>query len=113
MSCSFFSEDSHCAPATGKDDITTIPVKVCTYNIFDHLAALGVSGKAQCGYTQIGQAEVHFNHGGFTVPSQKQVDELTVCPQHRYLLTYGWPGKKRLTCFHPDHLRKRMKQNNA
>ena len=47
------------------------------------------------------------------MPIQKQVDELTVCPWHRYVLTYGWPGKKRLTCFHPDHLRKCTNQNNA
>ena len=54
-----------------------------------------------------------FNRGSFFTPIQKQVDELTVCPWHRYLLTYGWPGKKRLTCFHPDHLRKCTNQNNA
>lgn len=113
MSCSFFSEDSHCGPAPGKEDITTVPVKSCANNIFDHLSALGVSGKTQSGYTQIGEAEVLFNRGGFIAPSQKQVDELTVCPRHRYLLTYGWPGRKRLTCFHPDHLGKRTKQNNA
>lgn len=113
MSWSFFSEDSHCRPAPGKEDITTVPVKSCVNNIFDHLSALGVSGKTQSGYTQIGEAEVLFNRGGFIAPSQKQVDELTVCPRHRYLLTYGWPGRKRLTCFHPDHLGKRTKQNNA
>lgn len=113
MSCSFFSEDSHCGPAPGKEDITIVPVKSCANNIFDHLSALGVSGKTQSGYTQIGEAEVLFNRGGFIAPSQKQVDELTVCPRHRYLLTYGWPGRKRLTCFHPDHLGKRTKQNNA
>ena len=113
MSCSFFSEDSHCGPAPGKEDITTVPVKSCANNIFDHLSALGVSGKTQSGYTQIREAEVLFNRGGFIAPSQKQVDELTVCPRHRYLLTYGWPGRKRLTCFHPDHLGKRTKQNNA
>ena len=113
ISCSFFSEDSHCGPAPGKEDITIVPVKSCANNIFDHLSALGVSGKTQSGNTQIGEAEVLFNRGGFIAPSQKQVDELTVCPRHRYLLTYGWPGRKRLTCFHPDHLGKRTKQNNA
>ena len=113
MSCSFFSEDSYCGPAPGKEDITIVPVKSCANNIFDHLSALGVSGKTQSGNTQIGEAEVLFNRGGFIAPSQKQVDELTVCPRHRYLLTYGWPGRKRLTCFHPDHLGKRTKQNNA
>ena len=113
MSCSFLSEDSHCGLAPGKEDITTVPVRSCANNIFDHLSALGVSGKTQSGNTQIGEAEVLFNRGGFIAPSQKQVDELTVCPRHRYLLTYGWPGRKRLTCFHPDHLGKRTKQNNA
>ncbi|CAH3188655.1 unnamed protein product [Porites lobata] len=113
MSCSFFSEDSHCGPAPGKEDITIVPVKSCANNIFDHLSALGVSGKTQSGNTQIGEAEVLFNRGGLIAPSQKQVDELTVCPRHRYLLTNGWPGRKRLTCFHPDHLGKRTKQNNA
>ena len=109
----FFSEDSHCGPAPGKEDITIVPVKSCANNIFDHLSALGVSGKTQSGNTQIGEAEVLFNRGGFIAPSQKQVDELTVCPRHRYLSTYGWPGRKRLTCFHPDHLGKRTKQNNS
>ena len=90
-----------------------LSIKSCANNIFDHLSALGVSGKTQSGNTQIGEAEVLFNRGGFIAPSQKQVDELTVCPRHRYLLTYGWPGRKRLTCFHPDHLGKRTKQNNA
>ena len=108
MSCSFFSEDSHCGPTLGKEDITTVPVKSCANNIFDHLSALGVSGKMQSGYTQIGKAHVLFNHGSFIAPSQKQVDELTVCPRHRYLLTYGWPRRKRLTCFHPDHLGLRL-----
>ena len=113
ISCSFFSEDSHCGPAPGKEDINIVPVKSCANNIFDHLSALGVSGNRQNGNTQIGEAEVLFNRDGFIAPSQKQVDELTVCPRHRYLLTYGWPGRKRLTCFHPDHLGKRTKQNNA
>ena len=31
--------------------------------MFDHLAALGVSGKTQRGFTQIGEAEVLFNRG--------------------------------------------------
>ena len=38
MSCSFFSEDWHCGPAPGKEDITTVPVKSCANNIFDHLS---------------------------------------------------------------------------
>ena len=113
MSCSFFPEDSICGPAPGKDDITTIPVKSCANNLSDHLAALGVSGKTQSGHMQIGEAEVLFNRGGFIVPSQKQVDEFTVCPRHRYLLTYGWPGRKRLTCVHPDHVGKRSTQKNV
>ena len=91
-----FSEDSICGPAPGKDDITTIPVKSCANNLSDLLAAPGVSGKTQSGHMQIGEAEVLFNRGGFIVPSQKQVDEFTVCPRHRYLLTYGWVGRKRL-----------------
>ena len=113
ISCSFFSEDSHCGPAPGKEDINIVPVKSCANNIFDHLSAVGVGGNRQNGNTQIDEAEVLFNRDGFIAPSQKQVDELTVCPRHRYLLTYGWPGRKRLTCFHPDHLGKRTKQNNA
>ena len=60
MSCSFFSEGSHCGPAPGKEDITIIPVKSCANNIFDHLSALGVSGKTKDGNTQIGEAEVLF-----------------------------------------------------
>ena len=54
MSCSFFSEDSHCGPAPGKEDITIVPVKSCANNIFDHLSALGVSGKTKDGNMQIG-----------------------------------------------------------
>jgi len=56
---------------------------------------------------QIGEAEVLFSRGGFIVPSQKQVDEFTVCPRHRYLLTYGWAERKRLAYVHPDHVGKR------
>ena len=112
MSCSFFSEDSLCGPAPGKDDVTIIPVKSCANNLSDHLAALGVSGKTQSHRMQI-EAEVCFNRGGFIAPSQKQVDEFTVCPRHRYLLTYGWLGRKRLTCVHPDHVGTRRKQENA
>ena len=80
MSCSFFSEDSHCGLAPGKEHITTVPVKSCANNIFDHLSALGVSGETQStsGCTQIGEAEVLFNRDGFIAPSQKQVDEFTV-----------------------------------
>ena len=59
--------------------------KSCANNLSDHLAALGVSGKTQSGHMQIGEAEVLFNRGGFIVPSQKQVDEFTVCPRHRSL----------------------------
>ena len=59
---------------------------------------------------QGGEAELLFNHCGFITPSQKQVDELTVCPWLRYFLTYGWPGRKGLTCFHPGHLRKCSKE---
>ena len=112
MSCAFFSEDSICGPAPGKDDITSIPVKSGANNLSDHLAVLGVSGKTQSGHMQIGEAEVLFNRGSFIVPSQKQVDEFTVCSRHRYLLTYGWPGRKQLTCVHPDHVGKRSTQKN-
>ena len=74
--------------------MTTIQVKSCANNIFDNLVALGGSGKMQ---------------GGFIMPSQKQVDELTACPWLRFSLTYGWPGRKGWTCFHPGHLGKRTK----
>ena len=115
MSCSFFPKIHIMDLHREKEDITTVPVKSCANNIFDHLSALGVSGETQStsGCTQIGEAEVLFNRDGFIAPSQKQVDEFTVWPRHRYLLPYGWPGRKRLTCFHPDHLGKRTKQNNA
>ena len=109
MSCSFFPEDSICGPTPGKDDITTIPVKSCANNLSDP----GVSGKMQSGHMQISEAEVLFNRGGFIVPSQKKVDGFTVCPRHRYLLTYGWAGRKRLACVHPDHVGKRSTQKNA
>ena len=59
------------------------------------------------------EAEVCFNRGGFIAPSQKQVDEFTVSPRHRYLFIYGWSGRKRLMCVHPDHVGTRRKQENA
>ena len=106
MSCSFFSEDSPCGPAPGKNDITTIPVKSCANDVYNHLTALCISGRT--GDRKITEDEVIFNRGGFISPSEKQVNEFTVCPGHRYRLTNGWAGRKRLTCFHPNHPGKRV-----
>ena len=80
MSCSFFPKIHIMDLHREKEDITTVPVKSCTNNIFGHLSALGVSGETQStsGCTQIGEAEVLFNRDGFIAPSQKQVDEFTV-----------------------------------
>lgn len=102
MSCSFFSEDSPCGPVPGKNDITTIPVKSCANDVYNHLTALGISEGRVIGKLQKID-EVIFNRGGFISPSEKQVNEFTVCPGHRYRLTNGWAGRKRLTCFHPNH----------
>ena len=114
MSCSFYSEDSPCGPAPGKGYVTIIPVKACDKDLSNHLFALGVSGRTQAGQkTQIcSEADVLFNRGGFISPTQKQVEEFTVCPGHRYSLTYGWAGRKRLTCCHPNHSGKRYQQKN-
>ena len=78
--------------------MTTIEVKSCANNIFDNLVALGGSGKMQ---------------GGFIMPSQKQVDELTACPWLRFFLTCGWPDRKGWTCLHPDLLGKRTQQKSV
>lgn len=112
MSCSFYSEDSPCGPAPGQDDVTIIPVKACNNDLSNHFFALGVSGstgteqKAQI----CSEADILFNRGGCIFPTEKQIEEFTVCPGHRYSLTYGWAGRKRLTCCHPNHSGKRNLQ---
>ena len=115
MSCSFFNESSPCGPAPRQNDPTIVPAKSCDHDLDSHLASLGVSGRTPDGSqtSQISEADVIFNRAGFIAPSRKQMDEFTVCPRHRYLLTYGWSGRKRLTCFHPNHLGKRSKQKNV
>ena len=59
MRCSFFSEGSPYGPAPGKNDITTIPVKSCANDLYNHFVALGISGRTGDG--QIRQDEVIFN----------------------------------------------------
>ena len=112
MSCSFYSEDSPCGPAPGQDDVTIIPVKACNKALSNHFFALGVSGST--GTEQNAQicseADILFNRGGCIFPAEKQIEEFTVCPGHRYSLTYGWAGRKRLTCCHPNHSGKRNLQ---
>ena len=112
MSCSFYSEDSPCGPAPGQDDVAIIPVKACNKDLSNHFFALGLSGST--GTEQNAQicseADILFNRGGYTFPTEKQIEEFTVCPGHRYSLTYGWAGRKRLTCCHPNHSGKRNLQ---
>lgn len=100
ISCSFYPEDSPCGPAPWQEDITIIPVKACD-------KALGVSGRTGTEkYTQIfSEADVLFNRGGLTFPTEKEIEEFTVCPRHS--LTYDWAGRKRLICCHPNHTGKR------
>lgn len=99
MSWSFYSEDSSCGPAPGQDDVTIIPVKACNKDLSNHLFALGVSGST--GTEQNAQicseADILFSRGGCIFPTEKQIEEFTVCPGHRYSLTYGWTRRKRLT----------------
>ena len=115
MSCSFFNKSSPCGPAPRQNDPMIVPAKSCDHDLHSHLASLGISGRTPGGSqtSQISEADVIFNRAGFIAPSRKQMDEFTVCPRHRYLLTYGWSGRKRLTCFHPNHLGKRSKQKNV
>ena len=110
MSCSFYSENSPCGPEPGKDNITIIPVKACDKDLSNHLFGLGVSGSTRPELCS--EAEILFNRGGFISPTEKQVEEFTVCPKHRYSLTYGWAGRKRLTCCHPNHSGKRNQLKN-
>ena len=72
MSCSFFSEDSICGPAPGKDDITSIPVKSCANNLSDHLAALGVSGKTQSGHMQIAKLKSFLTVAVLSCPAKNR-----------------------------------------
>ena len=110
MSCSFYSEDSLCGPEAGKDNITIIPVKACDKDLANHLFGLGVRGSTRPEICR--EAEVLFNRGGFIFPSEKQVEEFTVCPKHRYSLTYRWAGRKKLTCCYRNHLGKLNRLNN-
>ena len=114
MSCSFFNKNSPCGLAPGQNNPTIVPVKSWDHDLHSHLASLGISGITRDDQTsQISEADVIFNCAGFIAPSRKQMDEFTVCPGHRYLLTYGWSGRKRLTCSHPNHLGKWSKQKIA
>ena len=111
MSCSFFNENSPCGAAPGQNNLTIVPVNSCDHDLESHLSSLGLSGGARDDQTsQTSEADVIFSRAGLIAPSRKQMDEFTVCPRHRYLLTYGWSGRKRLTCFHPNHLGKRSKE---
>ena len=94
MSCSFFNENSPCGVAPGQNNPTIVPVTSCDHDLDSHLASLGISGRARDDQTsQVSEADVIFNRAGFIAPSQKQMDEFSVCPRHRYLLTYGWSGR--------------------
>ena len=100
---------SPCGPAPGQDDVTIIPVKSCNKDLSKPFFALGVSGST--GTVQnaqiCGEADILFNRSGCIFPTEKQIEEFTVCPGHSYSLTYGWAGRKRLTCCHPNHSGKR------
>ena len=112
MSCSFYSEDLPCGPAPGQDDVTIIPVKACNKDLSNHFFALGVSGRSgpEKNAQICSEADILFNRSGCIFPTEKQIEEFTVCPGHRYSLTYGWAGRKRLTCCHPNHSGKRTLQ---
>ena len=112
MSCSFYSEDSPCGAAPGQDDITIIPVKACDKDLSNNFFALAVSGSTEAKqYAEIcSEADILFNRGGFIFPTEKQIEEFTVCPRHRYYLTCGWAGRKPLKCCHPNHTGKRNLQ---
>ena len=115
MSCSFYSEDSSCGPAPGQDDIMIIPVKACDNDLSDDFFALGITGSTEAVQNAkiYSEADVLFNRGGYIFPTEKQIEEFTVCPRHRYYLTYGWTGRKRLACCHPNHTGKRNRPENA
>ena len=110
MSCSFYSEDSLCGPKPGKDNITIIPVKAGDKDLPNYLFGLGVSGSTRPEICR--EAEVLFNRGEFIFPTEKRVEEFTVCPKYRRSLTYRWAGRKRLTYCHPNHSGKRNQLKN-
>ena len=86
MSCSFYLEDSRCGAAPGQDDITIIPVKACDKDLSNHFFALGVSGSTEAEQNAeiCSKADIPFNCGRFIFPTEKQIEEFTVCPRHRY-----------------------------
>ena len=98
MSCSFYSENSLCGPEPGKD--TIIPVKACDKDLSNHLFGLGVSGSTRPELCS--EAE----------PNRKTGRGVYCVSEHRYSLTYGWAGRKRLTCCHPNHSGKRNHLKN-
>ena len=75
-----------CGPAPGQDDVTIIPVKACNKDLSNHFLTLGVSRRT--GPEQNAQicseADILFNCGGHIFLTEKQMEEFTVCPGHRY-----------------------------
>ena len=98
MSCSFYSEDSPCEPAPGRDDVTI-------FSCFAEAEEWGLSKMHRfvaklTSYSTV--ADV------FSPPKNRRIH--CVPWTIRYSLTYGWAGSKWLTCCHPNHSGKRTLQ---
>lgn len=113
MICSFNESDPGCS--CGPDDRNPSDSKIvtlssCSRDVSSHLHALGIVAKrSKEKQTLVSEIDLILNRAGMFDTTPASIADLTICPGHRYHLTFDWPGSKNKHCAYPTHKRGQKK----
>lgn len=107
MICSFSESDPGCS--CGPDDRNPSDSKIvtlssCSRDVSSHLYSLGLVTKRSVEkQTPVSEVELILNRAGMFDTTPGTIADLTICPRHRYQLTFNWQGTKSTSCAYPTH----------
>ena len=109
FNCSFDSLDTKCN--TYGESVKIVPLNSCQIDMSSYLSSLGISIKRGVDdQSKLTEKDIILNRAGLNVDTDTTT--MTICPKHRFELTTGWSGRRRVSCSHPLHKGVRRKMNN-
>lgn len=109
FSCSFDCLDTECD--TYGEFVQIVPLNSCQIDMSSYLSSLGISAKRSVDdQFKLTEKDIIVNRAGLNAATDTTT--MTICPKHRYELTTGWSGRRRVSCSHPLHKGVRKKMNN-
>ena len=96
--CSFDSLDTECN--TYGESVKIVPLNSCQIEMSSYLSSLGISIKRGVDdQSKLTEKDIILNRAGLNVDTDTTT--MTICPKHRFELTTGWSGRRRVSCSHP------------